>query len=150
MGTVWVKLTIFFSQDHDTVKALCAESAPVTFTGTEYESVLADWKARGYFEKVSSWDKHTIRVPYAYAVDADSPDNDVLKAAKNVQKPQALVMSGDLDTEVPWQQSKRIFEALSCPKEFVILTGIPHKYSRDRELIPRVTRPVVEFFVTHL
>lgn len=144
------KLTVLFCSDHKAVKALCAESAPVTFRGTEYERVLDDWKAKGYFEKVSSRDKKTIRIPYDYVIDVDSSHNDVLEAARNLRTPQALVMAGDLDTEVPWQQSKRIFDALMCPKEFVVLPGIPHKYSREKDLIPRVTQPVVQFFASYL
>jgi len=144
------KLTVLFSKDHDSVRALCAESPPVTFVGTAYEAVLDDWKAKGYFEKVSRRDKRVIRVPYDYVIDVDSPHNDVLKAAESVTSPSALVIAGDLDTEVPWQESKRIFDALKCPKEFVILKGIPHKYSRDPDLIPKVTKPVVQFFVEYL
>lgn len=144
------KLAVLFCTDHPAVRAVCIGSAPVGFVGTAYEAVLPLWKTRGYFEKVSGRDGKTIRVPYTYVEDEESETHDVLAAATRVTSPQALVIAGDLDREVPWQQTKRIYDALSCPKDFQLLKDVPHKYSKSPVFSDVVIPHVVNFFVTHL
>lgn len=144
------KLAVLFSYDHAGVKALCVVSSPVSFANTSYGSIEEEWKKTGFMEKVSSRDGKTIRVPYAYRVDADLPQHDVLEAANGVFHPHALVIAGALDTEVPWQETERIYQSLHCPKEWLLLEGIDHKYKRDAKLLPVVHTPVVAFFTTYL
>lgn len=144
------KLAVLFAADHPSVAALVAACAPVSFSGTEYGGFMDAWEKNGFFEKVSGRDGRTIRVPYAFAVDADSPVHDVLAAAREVHTPHALVVVGDKDTEVPWQETKKIYQALACPKKFLKLAGVPHKYGRIPLLIPVVNEPVARFFISHL
>lgn len=144
------KLAILFCQDNPSVKAVCITSAPVTFVGTEYEAYLAQWKERGYFEKVSGRDGRRVRIPYAYVTDVDSPAHDVLSAASRLHTPIALVVAGERDTEVPQQETKKVFDALSCPKKFLLLPDMVHRYGKIPDMIPMVSAPVVEFFVANL
>jgi len=144
------KLAVLFAADHPSVSALVAASAPVVFSGTAYGELMPEWKRDGFFEKVSGRDNRTIRVPYAYAVDADSAAHDVLEAARSVHSPHALVVAGDADREVPWQETEKIYTALNCPKEFIKLPGVPHKYGHTPTLIPVVNTPIAAFFVSHL
>ncbi len=144
------KLAVLFSHDHPLVKAVCIASAPVTFAGTEYEALLDEWKAKGYLEMVSSRDKRTVRIPYEYVTDVDSSTHDVLSAARLLHTPSVFVIAGDKDTEVPLKETKKIYDVLMCPKKFVVIDGMPHKYGRDPQIIPKVTGPIVEFFVSHL
>lgn len=144
------KLAVLFCCDHPDVTAFVAASAPVNFSGTEYGALMEAWKKSGFFTKVSGRDGSTIRVPYAYAQDADSPAHDVLAAAASVRVPRALIVAGDADAEVPWQETHKIFEALGCPKKFLLLKGIPHKYGKNSVLIPKVNIPVADFFVKNV
>lgn len=144
------KLAVLFCRDHNEVKTLCAASAPVSFFGTAYGSLYDDWKKKGYFEKVSGRDGKTIRVPFAYLTDVDDKKHDVLAAARGITGARALVVAGDSDTEVPWQETEKIFNALMCPKEFIKLSGVPHKYGHEPRLIPVVNAPVADFFVGNL
>lgn len=144
------KLAVLFCHDNPSVKAMCIASAPVTFRGTEYEALLPEWRAKGYLEMVSSRDKRTVRIPYEYVTDVDSSVHDVLTAARLLHTTKTLVLVGDKDTEVPMKETKKIYDALSCPKEFVVINGMPHKYGREPNLIPVVNTPVADFFVGNL
>lgn len=141
------KLAILFCADRPEIRAVCIGSAPVSFVGTAYEAELAAWKERGYFEKVSGRDNATIRIPYAYVTDEEAPAHDVLAAAARVASPHALVIAGDADIEVPWQQTKRIYDVLPCKKVFEVLQGVPHKYSKAPSFIQTVIPLITDFFV---
>lgn len=144
------KLAALFCYDHAATKALCIVSAPVDMIDTAYGKLLDTWKETGFFEKVSSRDGKTIRVPYEYVVDADNPRHDVLEASRHVFTPQALVISGDKDIEVPWKETKKIYEALHCPKKFLLLKNIEHKYGKNPEVFPIVHAPIIRFFKKYL
>lgn len=144
------KLAVLFSYDHADVKALCIASAPVEFSGTRYGEIEDEWKKKRYFEKVSGRDGKTIRVPYEYRVDADLPRHDVLEAARFVASPHALVIAGKCDAEVPWRETEKIYQALNCPKEWLLLEGVGHQYKRDKKLLTVVHDPIVRFFNTYL
>lgn len=144
------KLAVLFCRDHREITALCVASAPVTFFGTAYGALHDDWKKKGYFEKVSGRDGKTIRVPFAYVADVDDRKHDVLEAARGITDATALVVAGDSDTEVHWQETEKIFDALACPKEFNKLSGVPHKYGHEPRLIPVVNAPIADFFVKNL
>ncbi len=144
------KLAVLFCYDHADIRALCAVSAPVEFSGTMYGAMEEEWKKKRYFEKVSSRDGKTIRVPYEYRVDADAQKHDVLEAARHVATPHALIIAGEKDTEVPWQETQKIFDALNCPKTWLLLENIDHQYKRNAQLLPVVHEPVVSFFVKYL
>ncbi len=144
------KLAVLFSYDHADVQALCIASAPVEFSKTSYGGIEEEWKKKGYFEKVSGRDGKTIRVSYEYRIDADSTRHDVLEAARHVSTPHALVIAGKADTEVPWQETEKIYQALNCPKEWLLLEGIGHQYKRDKKLLPVIHDPVISFFMKHL
>ena len=144
------KLAVLFCADHPDIRAVCIASAPVSFIGTEYEALLGEWKTKGYITSVSSRDKRVIQIPYEYVLDVDSPMHDVLAAAQKLHALSARVIVGDNDTEVPMKETKKIYDALACSKEFMIIQGMPHKYSREPLLIPKMTDPVVEFFTSHV
>ncbi len=143
------KLAVLFCADHPDVTALGVLAAPVSFAGTAYGSLLKDWREKGYFEKVSGRDQKTIRIPYEYVTDVERTEHDVLAAAAKVTRADAFVMAGLADTEVPWQETRRIYDALQTKKTWNLLPGIPHKYGHQKALIPVVNAPVTDFFVTH-
>lgn len=140
------KLAILFTRDHERVKAVCVMSAPVTFENTAYGPLLTDWKQKGYLEKVSGRDGKTIRVPYDYVSDVEQPEFNVLSAAAKITSPRALIIGGTADTEVQWQETKKIYDALPCPKEWLLLDGVPHKYGKNPSLLPVVSEPIATFF----
>lgn len=144
------KLAVLLSYDHADIKALCIASAPVEFSGTRYGEIEDEWKKKRYFEKISGRDGKTTRVPYEYRVDADLPRHDVLEAARFVANPHALVIAGKCDDEVPWRETEKIYQALHCPKEWVLLEGVGHQYKRDKKLLRVVHDPIVRFFNTYL
>jgi dienelactone hydrolase len=144
------KLAVLFCADHPDITVLGVLAAPVTFLGTAYGPLQKEWREKGYFEKVSGRDQKTIRIPYAYALDVDTPEHDVLAAAATVTHAEALVVAGLADTEVPWRETKRIFDALPSKKIWKLLPGIPHKYGHQKALIPVVNTPVAEFIAARL
>lgn len=144
------KLAILFTRDHKNVKAICVMSSPVTFARTSYGPLLSEWKQKGYLKKVSSRDGKTVRVPYEVYIDAERPEFDVLSAARKITSPRALIIGGKEDTEVSWQETKRIYDTLACPKEWLLLDGVPHKYGKIPSLIPVVNQPINTFFRKHL
>lgn len=144
------KLAVLFASGHTDVKALCIVSAPVLFRDTMYGELLPAWRKSGYFEKISSRDRQIIRVPYAYVTDVDKPEHDVLAAAQSVTTPSALVIAGDADMEVPLGETKKIYDALRCPKEWLLLAGVAHKYKNDPRSQERVLTPVYTFFTSKL
>lgn len=144
------KLAVLFCADHPEVSAVGILAAPVSFSGTAYASLLNEWEKKGYFEKVSGRDQKTIRIPYAYVTDVENAEHDVIAAAAKITRTEAFVMAGLADTEVPWQETRRIYDALPTKKTWNLLPGIPHKYGHQKALIPVVNAPVAAFFVTHL
>lgn len=143
------KLAVLFTS-HQTIKAFCIASAPVSFYGTLYEALMSEWKRKGFFEKVSGRDGKTIRVPYAYVSDSERLEFDVLSAAKKITSPHALIIGGKEDTEVPWQETRRIYDALGCSKEWMLLPNIPHKYGKNPALLPVVNELIASFFQEQL
>lgn len=144
------KLAVFFARDRASVKAVCVMSASVTFRHTSYGPLISDWKQKGYFEKVSGMDGKTIRVPYDVYIDSERPEFDVLSAAEKITTPHALIIAGAADIEVQWQETKKIYDALPCPKEWLLLDGVPHKYGKNPSLFSVVNQPVNAFFRKHL
>lgn len=143
------KLAVLFGNDHIGIKALSVVSAPVNFSGTQYGDMEEAWKKQGYFEKVSGRDGKTIRIPYAYRIDADAVKHDILAAAKRLVVQHALVIAGQRDTEVPWQETKKIFHALGCPKEFVLMDELSHKYANNPEMLLKVNQRISDVFVAY-
>lgn len=144
------KLAVLFCADHPDVTVLGVLAAPVTFLGTAYGPLLKEWREIGYFEKVSGRDQKTIRIPYEYVTDVEGAEHDVLAAAATITHADTLVMAGLADTEVPWQETKRIFDALPSKKTWSLLPGVPHKYGHQKALIPVVNTPVAEFIAARL
>lgn len=144
------KLTVLFTQHHPDIRVFCVVSGPVSFVGTLYEQLRPDWKKLGYFERKSGRDGRVIRIPYAYYTDEEKSEHDVLVAAGELTHSHALVIAGNADTEVPWQETKRVFAALNCPKEFLLLEGVEHKYKYQKGLFPIVHKPVINFFEKYL
>lgn len=140
------KLALLFAATHPSISAICVISAPVSFMGTAYEPMMQSWKQTGYFKKVSGRDGKSIRVPYAYVIDADTlPVTDVLIAAQAVTQP-TLVIAGESDIEVPWTETKKIFDCVSAKqKEWVCVPGMGHKYAKTPELFPVVHGKIVSF-----
>lgn len=140
------RLAVLFTHRHKDVKALCVASASMSFEGTMYDEVKEDWKSRGFIEKVSGRDGTTVRVPYAYFVDAEAIIGDVQAAASTLKTPYAFVFAGTRDTEVPWQQTKKLFDLLHCPKEWKLFNNLGHKYRAYPDIMPAVNAAVVDFF----
>ncbi|HLD25229.1 MAG TPA: alpha/beta fold hydrolase [Patescibacteria group bacterium] len=143
------KLAVLFARDH-VVKAFCIVSTPVTFRRTSYAKLLPDWKRNGYFEKVSGRDGKTIRIPYAYIADVEQQKFNVLTAARRTKVLHTLVIAGAADTEVPWEETKKIFDALICLKEWILIDTLPHKYGHLPPLFPIVNQPIASFFQQNL
>ena len=85
--------------------------------------------------------KREFKVPYSYAEDEERYD--VVKEVKNVKVPVILV-AGELDTTVPPNDVKRIFDSANEPKMFVVLPGIGHDYRHSDEEVKIVNGKVLE------
>ena len=139
-------LTVLFASDHPEIRALCAVSPVASFRDTYYGSIESEWKRKGYFEKISSRDGKTLRIPYAFFTDIEKPEHDILRAAKMVSGKKALVIAGDQDTEVPMKESERVFGALASRAEFRVIPGMVHKYRSQPDIMERVNQSITAFF----
>ncbi len=144
------RLAVLFCSNHDDIQALCIASAPVNFFDTLYGQFREEWKKTGYLEKVSSRGNTTIRLPYSYATDVDLPEHNVLEAAKKITRPHSFVIAGNIDQEVAWTETKKVFDALKSPKEFLLIDDLDHKYGRTPKIFPTVHGPIVQFFQKYL
>ena len=144
------KLSVLFCADHPQVVAMCAISAPVHLLSTSFGVKHDEWKRLGYYEKISGRDGKSVRIPYAYIHESEDATHDVLRAAKRVSAPHALVIAGKEDQTVSWDATKEIFDALNCPKEWLLLSGIDHWYKKNLAFLPVVHEPVINFFKKYL
>ncbi len=140
------KLAFLFCADHPEITAVCVISAPMHFMSTSFGEKKEAWEKVGYFEKISGRDGHSIRIPYSYVEDESKSIHNVLPAIESITHPHALVIAGKEDSTVPWQDTKRMFDALECPKEFLLLDGVDHWYKKTAMLLPRVHQPITVFF----
>ncbi len=144
------KLAVLFCADHIDIRSLCLVSVPVSFVGTMYGLLQKEWEKTGYFEKISGRDGKIVKVPYTYFTDAESSKHDVLQAAHRIKHAQALVIAGKADREVPWQETKKLYEALQCQKHLLVVDALVHKYKSDLSLMKQIHSSVINFFVKHL
>lgn len=140
------KLAVLFAAAHPEIRALCITSAPVSMYQTMYKDLLPEWEKTGYFEKISGRTNTPVRIPYAFIVDEELPTHDVLAAAKRLTPMKALVIAGEEDTEVPKEETERIFEAMACRAEFRVIPGMVHKYKSQPDIMERVNQSITAFF----
>jgi esterase/lipase len=144
------KLAVLFCANHPEIHTLCIVSAPVTFFSVSLGTTKDIWHARGYYEKISGRDGKRIRIPYAYADDADKDIHNVLEAATKIRNTRALVLAGKADTTVRWEDTKKIYDALNSPKEFNVYESVDHDYKRNNKGMAEVHTPIVDFFRKYL
>lgn len=144
------KLSLLFTAKHPEISALCLISAPTQFFSTSYGKMKEEWKKKGYFEKISSRDGKTIRIPYSYVLDVDNAEFDARSAAGSIIIP-SLVIAGTSDDMVSWQDTKIIFDALGTKnKQWLLLDDVDHRYKNRIELLCIVHAPIVRFFISQL
>ena len=139
-------LTVLFAADHQEIRALCAVSPVAAFRNSYYGIVAAEWKTKGYFEKVSGRDGKILQIPYRFFEDMELPEHDVLQAAQKVTAKRILIIAGDADSEVPLTETEKVFAALPGKTEFRIIPGMVHKYKSQPEIMERVDGSIAAFF----
>lgn len=92
------------------------ERAPFVFTDAAIREAFRIAEERGRFR-----------------VDEASP----LRAAERIRVP-VLLLHGEADTETPLAHSRRVFEALQCPKRLALLPGVRHAGSLNASTWPQI------------
>ncbi|MDR1027235.1 MAG: NUDIX domain-containing protein [Rickettsiales bacterium] len=90
----------------------------------------ADWKAAGYWDKVSASRGRTLRVPYNFIEDLQNHDFGA-KAAR-ITAPTFLII-GELEKPQRITDNKKLFDMLRVKKEFIILPNTPHAVAKTAE-----------------
>lgn len=75
-------------------------------------------------------------------------EGNVLHHVDKVTAP-TLLIHGNADNEVPYQQSQAIFERLSEPKKLWIIEGAGHAID-DPKLLPGIEKEVLDWFTTYM
>lgn len=122
------------------VLGIMPSSGPVTGKARE------EWEKSGI--KISLRDlpenkneTREFRLPFAHALDRDQYD-----AVGDVQKIKApvILLAGELDTEIPPEDVKNIFENANEPKKFIIVKGIGHSYRHNLAEIEVVNTEILK------
>lgn len=133
-------LAVVFASQHPEIKAIGVISSPVKMNVLKIPKI----KGEKFFDR-ESFKFGTVKIPYEFVDDAEQYD-----AVKSVPKVKGklLFVWGTDDKVVPWQETKKIFEAGHEPKEFFEVASMGHKYYREGppEIMGIVDEKVVEFF----
>ena len=78
----------------------------------------------------------------------DSAKYDIYAAAEKIKVP-VIIVHGSRDTDVPVQQSVKLFEHLTCEKKFEIIKDADHRYS-DEKHFSQLLSFLSKWFSEHL
>lgn len=91
------------------------------------------------------WEEEDCPLSRAYVDDMNKIDN-VLDKTEKIEVPW-LIVHGDADDVVPYEESEEIYAAAYEPKELVILPGVDHVYSGDG--LAKMTEAVLSWLKEH-
>lgn len=84
---------------------------------------LHHWQTEGYWDKVSKHSGKILHVPYHYIEDLLGYDFG-LQAANITAK--TIMVIGDRENTIRLEDNHRLYESLTCDKEFILLPQTPH------------------------
>jgi alpha-beta hydrolase superfamily lysophospholipase len=116
-------------------------STPGVMKGKRHE----EWKETGFsnsFRDIpGSVEKKFFKVPYAHNIDRQQFD--IFTDVRKIHAPLILV-AGELDTAVPPEDVKRIFDTANEPKQYILMKGIGHDYRNNPSEIDIVNDKILE------
>jgi cephalosporin-C deacetylase-like acetyl esterase len=130
------------------IKAVVSVSTPntVTMRNNLFRKIFK-WLFKGYVEIKTSKENENIKIPFCFAVDAMKYD--IKKYAKKV-KVNKLFISGLCDVTVAPDQTKEVFESANEPKKLIKYKKMRHDYKNQPEVLKKVNREIVNFFVENI
>ena len=88
------------------------------------------------------------RIPLRYAFYEDSLRQIAYEPAERITVP-TLIVQGDQDEHVPLHQSQQLYEALRAKKQFEMLPGADHQFSKGEDF-NRMTTLIAGWLTDHL
>lgn len=141
-------MAVVFAARKSGIKAVVCVSAPGRIgTKDELGRNLEKWKKRGYFEVPSSRMGKEIRVPYDFIKDALRWN--ILDYARMVRVPSFYILGLEDKTVLP-EQTVELFESANEPKKLWRVAEMDHFYKNNPDILDRVNRKIVRFFVNNL
>lgn len=139
--------TIYCSEDHQ-IRTLVSTSAASNFRETLIFRLgsLQGWEKKGYAYFWDKWQKNFQKVNYKFCREAlDLKAEEILK---KINCP-FLIIHGEGDKLIPLKHSEELFSFANQPKEYLIIKGADHGYSRIEHL-EMVSHRVKEWFKKYL
>lgn len=141
-------VSIIFASKHLEIKAVCAVSAPnYVSTALSMISVIEEWRHRGFYEKISSYDNKRIKIPFDFIL--DSQRYKVTNYVDKLNQP-LMVLVGAKDKNVDPSDTLEIFKKAKEPKFLAEFPQVDHYYKKHPKLIAEVNKKIVEFFKKYL
>lgn len=107
---------------------------------------LHHWRTDGYWDKVSKHSGKTLHVPYHYI--EDLLDYDFGLRAANITAKTIMVI-GDKENTIRLEDNHKLFESLTCDKEFILLPQTPHCPAGSPETAAIFKQAFRKILVTH-
>ncbi|MBI4087294.1 MAG: alpha/beta hydrolase [Candidatus Liptonbacteria bacterium] len=136
--------SILYAARDPRISAVLAIMPPPVLMGTVGAERMEKWKKDGF--RTSTRDipgkkeRRGFHVPYSDV--EDSRKYDLLGDVKKIKAPMVLV-TGELDTTVPPEDVKRIFDKANEPKKMIVMEGIGHNYRNNPDDIKKVDEEVL-------
>lgn len=109
------------------------------------EAEMAQWKATDTIPNIMGG---ASRIALGYAFYEDSLRQVAYEPARSITAP-TLIVQGDRDEHVPLHQSRQLYDALRVDKQFHMLPGADHQFTR-REDFTRMTGLIADWLTTYL
>ena len=124
-------VSTIITSKHEEIKLLGLR-APVSDWAAIRESVMgpdgiAKWKKDGYILHDCSFSDHDVKCGYKFYQSLLPYKDKIYQLAAQIKCP-TLIVQGDADQSVPIEFTKRLYNSLTCPKEFKIIKGANHPF----------------------
>ncbi len=104
----------------------------------------APWEQNGFEVSLRNLPDKTgtleFRVPFSHVLDREQYD--VLHDVNKLHVP-LILLAGELDTVVPPDNVRQIFDAANEPKQFILMPGIGHDYRHNLDEVQKVNKEIV-------
>lgn len=138
-------LAINLASKHS-IHAMCIVSTPSNIAGEENFKEQLEKGEQGGFIEFNNNGNRVVRVPHSFIVDAI--EFDVLEVVERVKCPVSFIV-GDNDVTVTPENTKKIYEHANEPKQLVTITDMPHFYNYVPDVLEKVNKEALKFFLTH-
>lgn len=134
-------VAIYLAEEFKPTKLCLVVSPFQAGTGDDLEGKYKSWKESG-FRDITSSKFGKLKIPYSFIEDARKYN--ALTIIENINCPKLFIV-GEQDEKVSMMVSKELYDKASEPKEWLLISGMEHKYKNQPDKLAEVNLKIIDF-----